>query len=750
MMEDPLTVSGHARRLTSLLVLALIVSFTGLTFLSSASAVRGRGASQFMAGVPQATAAMRRPSVASVTPGHGRITGGTRITIIGGGFRHGARVLIGSRWAKHVVVKSRSRLKATTPPGVFGRDSVRVKTSSGMSRRHKAAHFNYRYPAKVRQALYKPAAGTVPAAGVSWVMGGAGVKNPRGGKVRPWIVGLLPGTAAPRVGDQYFVAPGTRAFPSGLAGKVTAIADQADGGVAVTVSPTPLGKTLSAAHVSFAGPLGSALGPIPSTSHVRRPKLGASKGVDFGVVGPSAFLCKNQQGQKVSFSGEVGVRLENMHAGYQVDAGSAVRRPYISVWVSGDSVLYGKVTVSAKITCELSKAFETANTRTFPIGTTGATLSLGPAASFSISGSGTFSFEQRTSRLVGFETKANGDVHPLNASGEVDRKVTASGTVALNLSGGLSVKAGFLSVVGFEGKIALSLTGSAHASGPPPKVCVDVSLQLITSIGPFLDVWVWRWHAPSLKLTEDLARSHTCTAPEDPVAQTSSPMIATWRLPDATNGTPYDAALTTTDNRPGSWSLANGRLPAGLTLDQNSGHISGTPNAQVRDYSLDVRFTDASGRSTVAIVRLYVKALVLAPGDIQASLTWSSAADLDLHVTDPSGEEVWYHNPGPVASGGYLDVDANAACREALVNPAENIVWPSGSAPSGTYQVRVAVYDPCGAADLSWQLRVRVRDQVVLDTTGTGDSAVYNVSVGAAKVTVTRHPAARVAVHAKK
>src|SRR5207237_4273195 len=42
-------------------------------------------------------------------------------------------------------------------------------------------------------------------------------------------------------------------------------------------------------------------------------------------------------------------------------------------------------------------------------------------------------------------------------------------------------------------------------------------------------------------------------------------------------------------------------------------------------------------------------------GDVQVSVSWDAPSDVDLHVVDPSGEEIFYGNPAS-ASGGQLDV----------------------------------------------------------------------------------------------
>ncbi len=75
--------------------------------------------------------------------------------------------------------------------------------------------------------------------------------------------------------------------------------------------------------------------------------------------------------------------------------------------------------------------------------------------------------------------------------------------------------------------------------------------------------------------------------------------------------------------------------------------------------------------------------------DVQVSLMWNNYNDLDLHVVCPSGERIHGGNRKS-ACGGELDVDANV--RPDSRKPVENVVWPEGEAPSGTYQVFVHYY----------------------------------------------------------
>jgi uncharacterized protein YfaP (DUF2135 family) len=80
-------------------------------------------------------------------------------------------------------------------------------------------------------------------------------------------------------------------------------------------------------------------------------------------------------------------------------------------------------------------------------------------------------------------------------------------------------------------------------------------------------------------------------------------------------------------------------------------------------------------------------------GDVQVSVSWDADNDLDLHVVDPNGFEVYY-GADTSPEGGTLDLDSNAGCTIDGVNN-ENITWPTGAAPHGMYTVRVDNYEQC-------------------------------------------------------
>lgn len=76
--------------------------------------------------------------------------------------------------------------------------------------------------------------------------------------------------------------------------------------------------------------------------------------------------------------------------------------------------------------------------------------------------------------------------------------------------------------------------------------------------------------------------------------QTAYPVIETASLPDATVGVAYTAALVADGgSRPYRWSILQGALPDGLTLDPETGEISGTPTTE-GTASFTVQATDSN------------------------------------------------------------------------------------------------------------------------------------------------------------
>jgi len=108
----------------------------------------------------------------------------------------------------------------------------------------------------------------------------------------------------------------------------------------------------------------------------------------------------------------------------------------------------------------------------------------------------------------------------------------------------------------------------------------------------------------------------------------------------------------------------------------------------------------------------------LGTGDIQVTLRWASAVDLDLQVVDPEGSEIDFGTRNST-SGGELDRDANYPCGSVSDDPVENIFWPTGAAPPGSYRVVVTYRTSCGdLGPQTFELVVRLGGRVVLREAG--------------------------------
>ena len=92
-----------------------------------------------------------------------------------------------------------------------------------------------------------------------------------------------------------------------------------------------------------------------------------------------------------------------------------------------------------------------------------------------------------------------------------------------------------------------------------------------------------------------------------------------------------------------------------------------------------------------------LKAAGAKTGDVQLTLIWFNVNDLDLHCVEPGGERIFFGHRRS-RTGGQLDVDANAGI--AITNrPVENIYWPVGKVPIGTYRVFLHHFANHGGAD---------------------------------------------------
>ena len=82
-------------------------------------------------------------------------------------------------------------------------------------------------------------------------------------------------------------------------------------------------------------------------------------------------------------------------------------------------------------------------------------------------------------------------------------------------------------------------------------------------------------------------------------------------------------------------------------------------------------------------------------GPLQITVAWNSGADLDLYVTDPTGETVSFQRPRGV-SGAVLDHSGRGSCAEGPAPRIENYRFTSRP-PAGEYAVELHYLFECEA-----------------------------------------------------
>jgi uncharacterized protein YfaP (DUF2135 family) len=175
--------------------------------------------------------------------------------------------------------------------------------------------------------------------------------------------------------------------------------------------------------------------------------------------------------------------------------------------------------------------------------------------------------------------------------------------------------------------------------------------------------------------------------------------------------------------RPGYYEVT---FPTGVT----AADLALTIADSARAGSLQFNVAAGTSATELSTYQAVTSTLVqVGSGDIQVSASWDTRTDVDLNVTDPSGNTVSY-SADSVASGGKLDLDSNPGCAIDNVNQ-ENITWPSGRAPRGQYIVRINLWSRCSVTgNIPWTVTVKVAGQATRTFTGNLSTVIASAGVG--------------------
>lgn len=177
------------------------------------------------------------------------------------------------------------------------------------------------------------------------------------------------------------------------------------------------------------------------------------------------------------------------------------------------------------------------------------------------------------------------------------------------------------------------------------------------------------------------------------------------------SATPFNRVVLAVDGLDNHFELV---LPSNVTSVDLVASIR--PQANPTD-NMNLRYGLASATNLGDYGTHGVRIIRVATGDVQVSVVWDAPTDVDLRVTDPMGEEVYFGNLMS-ASGGFLDLDSNPACNIDGVNN-ENIVWPAGEAPNGTYKVSLDYWSSCLEPESNWVVTVQSTGQAPQIFSGT-------------------------------
>jgi hypothetical protein len=168
----------------------------------------------------------------------------------------------------------------------------------------------------------------------------------------------------------------------------------------------------------------------------------------------------------------------------------------------------------------------------------------------------------------------------------------------------------------------------------------------------------------------------------------------------------------------------------GATAEFSTGIVPGK-------YTLVVRAVDENGNYGLPKSQILVgQSSPTTPplvGDLVVTLKWDNDANLDLHVVQPDGFEVYWNAESSQTemdggSYGYIDYNSNANCVIDGLNR-EDAIWPQ-EPPPGHYTVRVDAANLCGEPIANWNVQAIYHGKQIAQASGVATDASTRGSHG--------------------
>lgn len=213
--------------------------------------------------------------------------------------------------------------------------------------------------------------------------------------------------------------------------------------------------------------------------------------------------------------------------------------------------------------------------------------------------------------------------------------------------------------------LALTSCGPPPAASPPPVPVPITGNNTNTVVNPGTSIVTPDPNATLPPTAISIPDSSTPTAPRPatPLAPDSTSTSSDFNISTTTLGTgvvnnSYTATLTTgSGSTPFTWAISSGSLPPGISLDSNTGTISGTPSTE-GTYNFTISVSEGGGqsatRSYVLLVTQTSSSLDIATSALSSGAL-NDSYDQTLFVSGGQGPYAWSITSGRLPQGLSLD-----------------------------------------------------------------------------------------------